>query len=81
MESIQELADDIFRERVLRARAMSPEDKLSSGFELFEFACEITRAGIRHQFPHAAEGDVEHILAQRLALKERLENGQRTPKK
>ena len=81
MELIQESADDIFRERVVRARAMDGQDKLSSGFELFEFACGITRAGIRHQFPHANDAEVEQILAQRLALQERLEEGQWMPKK
>lgn len=81
MEWNPQPSDDLFREEVLRARAMDPQVKLASGFELFEFACEITRAGIRHQFPHAPDPEVEAILAERLALQQRLEIGQWKPKK
>ena len=76
MENIKELADEIQRERILRARKMDPADKLSAGFELFEFACGISRAGIRHQFPDATDADVERILRERLDLHARLELGQ-----
>jgi hypothetical protein len=68
--------DPIFRDRVLRARQMDPAEKLSAGFELFEYACEITRAGIRSQNPQADEAEVERILARRLELGRRLEVGQ-----
>jgi len=81
MENIKELADQIFRDRVLRARKMDPAEKLSAGFELFEFACGISRAGIRHQFPEADDAEVERILAERLALGQRLEVGQWKSKK
>lgn len=73
MEPTQELIDAIYRERVHRARRTPPEQKLLAGPELFEMACEITRAGIRHQHPDADEAQVEAILAQRLAIKKRLE--------
>ena len=81
MENIKELADQIFRERILRARRMSPSEKLSAGFELFEFACGITRAGIQHQFPAADDAEVERILKERLALRQRMEIGQWKSKK
>lgn len=68
--------DPIFRDRVLRARQMDPAEKLSAGFELFEYACAITRAGIRSQNPQADDAEVERILAERLALGRRLEIGQ-----
>jgi hypothetical protein len=76
MENIKEIGDQIFRERILRARAMDPAEKLSAGFELFEYACGITRAGIRSQNPQADDAEVERILAERLALRQRLEVGQ-----
>jgi hypothetical protein len=76
MDETRQLADAIFRDRVLRAREMPGEEKLRAGFELFEFACGITRAGIKYQNPHADEAEVEHILAERLALQRRLEIGQ-----
>jgi hypothetical protein len=46
---------------------MSPEDKFLAGPRLFELACEITKAGIRDQYPDASEGEVQEILARRLA--------------
>jgi len=76
MDDIQALADAIFREKILRARAMDPGEKLSAGGRLFQFACNITRAGIRHQFPDADGAEVERILADRLALAKRMEIGQ-----
>ena len=72
MESIKELADAIYRERVLRARRTPIEQKIFVGAELFESACEITRAGIRHQNPGADEVTVEALLRERLALGRRL---------
>jgi Rv0078B-related antitoxin len=75
MENIKELGEQIFRDRVLRERQMDPAAKLSAGFELFEFACGISRAGIRHQYPQAGDAEVERILAERLALQRRLEVG------
>lgn len=67
------LADDIYREKVYRARRSSPEQKLLVGRELFEFGCELSRAGIREQHPEADEAEVERLLARRLALMRKLE--------
>lgn len=73
MEPTQDLIDDLYRERVLRAREMSPEEKFLAGPRLFEMASRIVMDGIRHQHPDADEARVRQILAQRLALRERLE--------
>jgi hypothetical protein len=73
MEPTQELIDAIYRERVLRARRMSPEEKLLAGPQLFDYACRIVRDGIRNQNPGVTEEQVEVILLQRLALRQRLE--------
>jgi hypothetical protein len=67
---------DDYREQIDRARSMSGAEKLSAGFELFEHACSVTRAGIRHQHPQASEAEIERLLAERLALRARLEVGQ-----
>ena len=75
MEPTRELVAAIYRERVLRARRTPPQEKLLAGPRLFEMACELTKAGIRHQHPEADEDQVRRILAQRLALRERLERG------
>jgi hypothetical protein len=75
MDSIKNLADDIYRERVIRARRTPPEVKFFDGPELFERACKIMAAGVRDQFPDADEVKVEEILRQRLEITRRLERG------
>lgn len=73
MEPTKELIDAIYRERVLRARATPPEEKLADGPRLFDRACRIMKDGIRMQFPGADEEEVERILRHRLAIVEKLE--------
>ena len=73
MEPTPELIDALYREEVLEARCMKPEDKLLAGPELFAFAASITKAGIHHQHPDADAEEVERIFAERIALAERLE--------
>ncbi len=72
MGPTKELIDDIYRERVLRARRTPIEQKILAGAELFDSACEVTCAGIRHQYPEADEARVQAILRERLALGRRL---------
>jgi hypothetical protein len=74
MNPTKRVIDQIFRERVLRARATPPEVKLVEGPRLFEQACRTMRDGIRHQFPDANEAQVEEILRQRLEVQRRLES-------
>jgi hypothetical protein len=74
MEPTQALADEIFRERVLRARGMTVEQKVLAGFELFEEVCERMSAGIRHENPGADEKTVQQLLRQRLDVVRRLES-------
>lgn len=67
----KEVMGVLYRDEVLRARRMSPEEKLLAGARLFDYACQITMAGIRHQFPEADEQRVHEILMQRLAWQRR----------
>jgi len=67
------LAEELFRERVLEARRMSPEEKVLASQQLFESACEITLAGIRNQFPGQSEDSYLQILRERLALRRKLQ--------
>ena len=76
MESIPKLADEIYRERVLRARATPPEQKLLDSFRLFEFGCRIMLDGIRNENPEADESRIQEILAQRFEIQRRLEQVQ-----
>lgn len=65
-ESIKELADAIYREKVLRARAVTLSKKMGWGAELFGEACSRMRSGIRMQFPSVSEAEVELKLRERL---------------
>lgn len=67
------LADQIYRERVIRARNTPPEDKFLAGEELFEYACWITLAGIQHQYPDFTDADCRRELERRLELRKRME--------
>jgi hypothetical protein len=73
MESIKELADEIYRERVLRARRTPIEQKIAAGGELFEDVCERMAAGLRDENPGADEETIQELLRRRLALLRRLE--------
>lgn len=73
MEPLKELADAIYRERVLQARATPIGQKFLAGADLFEYACRLTCDGIRHQNPGIDEARVQQILRERLALRRRLE--------
>lgn len=67
------MSDELYLEKVLRARAMSGEEKLLAGLQLFEFDCEVMKAGIRHQYPDADEAEVLARLRERFAIRRRLE--------
>ena len=73
MELTPKLIDDIYRERVLRARATPPGEKLLAGPRLFDQACRIMANEIRVEFPDADERRVQEILFERLDRKRRLE--------
>jgi hypothetical protein len=66
------LAEQIYRQRVLRARHQPPESKALAGQRLFESACKVTLAGIRNQNPGLGEAECRQILRQRLAWRRRL---------
>lgn len=47
--ALKALQDDIYRERILRARAMSPEQRLAAAFELTNFVFANMHDGAMHQ--------------------------------
>jgi hypothetical protein len=73
MGPTKELIDDIYRERVLRARRTPIEQKISAGGELFEGVCERMADGLRNENPGADEATIQELLRRRLALLRRLE--------
>lgn len=67
------LIDELYRERILRARNASPENKILAGQRLFESACEITLIGIRRDFPELSEEQRRKILRDRLKMRRKSE--------
>jgi hypothetical protein len=51
-----------------RYRAMSREERVGIALRLHELACDMSRLGIRRQYPEASPARVEEFLRQRLAL-------------
>jgi len=77
MEPTQELIDDIYRERVLRARKTPLEQKILASGELFEGVCERMAAGLRDEMPGADEPTIQELLRRSLAFLRRLESAAR----
>ena len=73
MDPTFELVDELYRDKVRQARAMTQEQRFLAGPELFDLACEFTKAGIRMDHPDADETRVLEPLRERLVLAERLE--------
>ena len=63
----QPLMDEIFRDKVLRARQQTPGEKLVEGFRLFEESLVRMRGGVRAQFPNFTDDEVEEEVCRRLA--------------
>lgn len=73
MSPTPELIDALYRDKIDQARATPPEEKLLDGPRLFDYACEVAKAGIRMQHPEANEEEVERLLIRRLELARQLE--------
>jgi hypothetical protein len=59
-------------EQIKRYRQMTGEQRLKIALNLQEFACEVSRADIRHQHPGASAAEVEQLLHQRIEMGRRL---------
>ena len=65
--------DTFWKEEIEEARKMSPQQKLRAGADLFDYACQITLAGIRFENPGITYERALQILRERLELGRRLE--------
>ena len=73
MDDIADLARQLDREKILRARTMTAAEKFRAGAELFEDACDLTRAGIRSRHPSWDTESIERELLRRLEIGRRNE--------
>lgn len=67
VSEFQPLIDQLYREEILRARKMTPQERLSAAFELSPFAHSMMYAGIRSQHPDADEADLLRLARERIA--------------
>ena len=65
--------DPLYRDDVLRARRLSPSEKLLEGPRLFDFSCRIILDGLRHRAPHLSEAELQEQLRGTLDIVRRLE--------
>jgi hypothetical protein len=58
--------DPFFLENIEEARRMPLSEKFLAGADLFDFACEATLAGIRHENPGITDQQAVEMLCTRL---------------
>ena len=58
--------DDALKLQIECYRGMTPDERLRLGLELHTMVCEVSRAGIRSQFPTASAEEVNRELRRRL---------------
>jgi hypothetical protein len=63
----------LYREKVLRARQMTPEEKFLAGEELFLAECNRTLAEIRGEYPAFSEEQCRRELKGRLELQKQMD--------
>lgn len=73
MEPTPELLDPLYMDKVLAARQRSPEEKFLAAGDMFISLIERMRMGVRMQFPHANEEEVQRELHRRFEIARRLE--------
>lgn len=72
-EATRTLIDDLFADKVQRARNRPMDQRLLDGPRLFESSCQMMRNGIRTQFPSYSPEQVEAELRRRLAIKRQID--------
>jgi hypothetical protein len=73
VEPTQELADDLYRSKVRRARQTPFAEKLLSGADLFEEVYQRMAMGVRLQYPDADDTTVLDLIRRRLDRLRRIE--------
>lgn len=74
-DSIRQMANAIFCEKVLRALETSFDAKFRAGADLFDEMREMSLVGILEQNPAADEATVRQIFSDRLAIIRKLNDG------
>jgi hypothetical protein len=67
MSEFQPLIDQLYREEVLRARAMTPEQRITAAFEIAPLAHAFMYSGIRSQHPDVDDTELLRLARERIA--------------
>jgi hypothetical protein len=76
MDSVKQLTDELFLDKVRVAKATDPADRFFDGARLFHRVCRTMTDGIRDRFPEASEEEVRQKLLELIAIGKRLEKRQ-----
>lgn len=55
--------DEVYRQRVLEARATPPEEKAFARFRIFDQECQLAKEGLRSQYPDLPMSRCERSFA------------------
>lgn len=72
----ERIADDALfalRAKVRQARAMTAEERMLAGPQLFAGVCERMKEGLRDENPRLPEREIHHLLLKRLSRIRKLE--------
>ncbi len=72
MSEFQPLIDQLYREEILRARKMTPQERLRATFEITDFALKMMRSSLRHHHPEADDAEILRLGRERIAKVRRL---------
>ena len=72
MNPHQQLIDQLYREEILHARKLTPQQRVQGAFDLAPFAHSLMIAGIRRQYPQADDAEVQGRTRERIAIARRL---------
>jgi hypothetical protein len=71
MDATAELIRSLRRQEIEDARRETFAQKFLAGAELFDYACEVSKAGIRAQHPEFSEEQVLAELVRRVHIRQR----------
>lgn len=75
MKPTPELIDALFREEVLRARAMTPEERMIASVELFDLSLQLVTDRVRGEHPDADAATIADLVEQRFDIFRSMETG------
>jgi hypothetical protein len=74
VEPTPELVEALYREKVLRARRMTPQRRVEVGAELSDVGRQMMREAIRRENPLATAEQVRQLMRRRIELARRLDD-------